>query len=119
MLIPRPKTSSRAKLPPVKALLLFAGTEEELANVTEIIIDFPGGGFVAMGPECHEERLRTWAKRTHKPVLSIDYGKAPEYPYPWAIEEGIDAYRTTMESHGQNLGIKSGRLSAVLTGDSA
>lgn len=41
-------------------------------------MDFPGGGFVAMGPECHEERLRVWAKRTGKPVLSVNYGKAPE-----------------------------------------
>lgn len=43
-----------------------------------MVVDFPGGGFIAMGPECHEERLRLWAKRTRKPVLSVDYGKAPE-----------------------------------------
>lgn len=76
--IPRPKTSSRAKLPPVKAMLFFDGSEEELTKATELVLDFPGGGFTSMGPECHEERLRVWAKRTHKPILSIDYGKAPE-----------------------------------------
>ena len=31
-----------------------------------------------MTPEHHEERLRMWAIRTGKPVLSVDYGKAPE-----------------------------------------
>ncbi|WOO81092.1 Hormone-sensitive lipase [Vanrija pseudolonga] len=117
--VPRVKESSRSHLPPIKAMLFFAGTEKELEKATELIIDFPGGGFIAMGPECHEERLRTWAKRTGKPVLSIDYGKAPEYPYPWAIEEGFDAYRVIMETKGAILGIKSGRLSTVLTGDSA
>ena len=40
-------------------------------------------------------------------------------PYPWAIEEGFDAYRTLMESAGRVIGIKSGKLGIVLTGDSA
>jgi acetyl esterase/lipase len=42
------------------------------------VLDFPGGGFVAMSPEHHDDRLRAWATRTGRPVLSIDYGKAPE-----------------------------------------
>ncbi|WWC69585.1 uncharacterized protein I206_103528 [Kwoniella pini CBS 10737] len=117
--IPRPPTSSRANLPSVKAMLFFDGTDAELAKATEMVIDYPGGGFVAMGPECHEERLRAWAKRTGKPVLGVDYGKAPEYPYPWAIEEGFDAYRTLMETKGRIIGIESGKLGIVLTGDSA
>ncbi|WVR05070.1 hypothetical protein IAU60_002082 [Kwoniella sp. DSM 27419] len=117
--IPRPPTSSRASLPPVKAMLFFHGTEAELAKATELVVDYPGGGFIAMGPECHEERLRTWAKTTGKPVIGVDYGKAPEYPYPWAIEEGFDAYRTLMETKGGCIGIQSGKLGIVLTGDSA
>ena len=76
--IARPSTSSRANLPPVNAMFFFDGTASELEKATELIMDFPGGGFVAMGPECHEERLRIWAKRTGKPVLSVNYGKAPE-----------------------------------------
>ena len=31
-----------------------------------------------MTPEHHEERLCAWAEKTGRPVLSIDYGKAPE-----------------------------------------
>lgn len=31
-----------------------------------------------MTPEHHEDRLCMWAVRTGKPILSIDYGKAPE-----------------------------------------
>jgi acetyl esterase/lipase len=114
-------------------MLFFPGDEAALAKATQLVIDYPGGGFIAMGPECHEERLRIWAKRTGKPVLSIDYGKAPECewplacrqtlikpdPYPWAIEEGFDAYRTLQETKGSGIGINSGKLSIVITGDSA
>ena len=111
-------------------MLFFNGTREALAKCTELVVDFPGGGFIAMGPECHEERLRLWAKRTGKPILGVNYGKAPECkspvhfglttdPYPWAIEEGFDAYRTLMETRGRIIGIKSGKLGVVLTGDSA
>jgi len=59
-------------------MLFFSGTADAFAKSTQLVVDFPGGGFVAMGPECHEERLSRWAKRTGKPVLSVDYGKAPE-----------------------------------------
>jgi hypothetical protein len=43
-----------------------------------LILDFPGGGFVAMTPEHHEDRLYSWAVSTGRPVLAVDYGKAPE-----------------------------------------
>ena len=31
-----------------------------------------------MTPEHHEERLCAWAEKTGRPVLSLNYGKAPE-----------------------------------------
>lgn len=76
ILLPRPRSSTYQR--PIAAYLFFAPPEELLSNATDLILDFPGGGFVAMTPEHHEERLRIWAMKTGKPVLSIDYGKAPE-----------------------------------------
>ncbi len=76
LFIPRPKSSSYAR--PTTAYLFFSLPEDQLCNATELILDFPGGGFVAMSPEHHEERLAIWAQVTRRPVLSIDYGKAPE-----------------------------------------
>ena len=76
MLLPRPKSSKYTR--PIAAYLFFKPRETELCHTTDLILDFPGGGFVAMSPEHHEERLRAWAITTGKPVLSIDYGKAPE-----------------------------------------
>lgn len=118
ILLPRPKSSKHTK--PISAMLFFARPAAELATCSELILDFPGGGFIAMGPDCHEERLRRWAKRTGKPVLSVDYGKAPEFPYPWAIEEGYDVYRLLCETKGAVIGMQSGECpSIILTGDSA
>ena len=77
--MPRPLTSMYDR--PITVHVYFAGPVVELHNCTDLIVDFPGGGFVAMTPEHHEERLRTWALRTGKPVLAVDYGKAPECDY--------------------------------------
>lgn len=74
--LPRPSASTYTR--PITAYLFFAPPAEQLSCATDLILDFPGGGFVAMNPEHHEERLRLWATHTGRPVLSIDYGKAPE-----------------------------------------
>lgn len=63
---------------PISCTLFYAHSMRELAWASEVVYDLPGGGFVSMGPEHHEERLRHWAIRTGRPVISLDYGKAPE-----------------------------------------
>lgn len=76
ILLARPKDSTQRR--PITTWLFFVPPADQLAQATDLILDFPGGGFVSMNPEHHEERLRMWAVRTGKPVLSVDYGKAPE-----------------------------------------
>lgn len=86
LLIPRP-AGPRAHLPPIKIVLFFDGPPASLSAASEVILDFPGGGFICMGPGCHEERLRYWARRFgrgrkegtgRRIVVSVDYGKSPE-----------------------------------------
>ncbi|KIM69024.1 hypothetical protein SCLCIDRAFT_103917 [Scleroderma citrinum Foug A] len=117
ILLPRPLTSMYDR--PITVHVYFAGPVVELHNCTDLIVDFPGGGFVAMTPEHHEERLRTWALRTGKPVLAVDYGKAPEYPYPFAMDECFDLYRLLAESNGRCIGMSGKQFNIVLSGDSA
>lgn len=117
ILLPRPAQSHSRK--PVKAWLFFARPEHELENTTDLILDIPGGGFVSLGPRHHEERLRRWALVSGRPVLSIDYGKAPEYPYPCAIEECFDVYQLLAESRGAAIGMSGKVLNIIMTGDSA
>ena len=94
-----------------------------------------------MTPEHHEDRLRRWAVRTGRPVLSVEYGKAPECesprficaslsvihsfgstdPYPFAIDECFDTYRVLVESAGEIIGMSGlhSKFSVIFSGDSA
>lgn len=52
--------------------------------------------------------------------MSIDYGKSPEYPYPWALEECFDAYTSINDTHGSVVGLSGKkRLKITVIGDSA
>ncbi|TFK73921.1 alpha/beta-hydrolase [Pluteus cervinus] len=113
----RPSSSHYSR--PISGFLYFAPRPEALSDAAELILDFPGGGFVAMTPEHHEERLRLWAINTRRPIFSIDYGKAPEYPYPFAIDEAFDTYKALMESAGRSIGMSGRPLRVIVTGDSA
>src|SRR5690606_34207038 len=77
-------------------------------------------GFVAMDPRCNDDKLFCWAAKTGLPVLAIDYKKAPESPYPHAINECFDVYATIIQSRGRCLGLSGHRVPrVVITGDSA
>lgn len=116
--IPRPKGSSFTD--PVVAWLYYDGPLSKLRDQHQIVLDVPGGGFVAMSPRHHEDKLLTWAVRLQVPILSIDYRKAPEYPYPYALNESWDTYRTIMESRGRCIGLSGDRRpQIILSGDSA
>ncbi|KAI1194961.1 alpha/beta-hydrolase [Nemania serpens] len=116
--IPRPSTSDYKE--PVSAWLYYDGPISDLEHINKIILDIPGGGFVAMDPRCNDDKLLAWAGKTGLPVLSLDYKKAPEYPYPFALNECFDVYASIIKSKGRCIGM-SGRETPkiVVTGDSA
>ncbi|KAI0305440.1 Alpha/Beta hydrolase protein [Multifurca ochricompacta] len=126
ILLPRPNSSPYTR--PITAYLFYSPRPElqsskdpliALSSEHNLIFDVPGGGFISMGPEHHEERLRSWAVQTGKPVISIEYGKAPEYPYPFAVDEIFDAYRIIVESKGKAIGMAGKDINVILSGDSA
>ncbi|CZT06215.1 hypothetical protein WAI453_006326 [Rhynchosporium graminicola] len=116
--IPRPPHSDYSE--PVKGWLFFDGPLSALKKHTKLVLDVPGGGFVAMDPRTNDDKLFAWAGKTGLPVLSLDYKKAPEFPYPYALNECFDVYSTIMASRGKCLGF-SGEVmpKIVITGDSA
>ncbi|KAJ6439494.1 lipase [Purpureocillium lavendulum] len=116
--IPRPSGSDYRE--PVAAWLYYDGPVADLANHSRVILDIPGGGFVAMDPRCNDDKLFAWASKSGLPILSLDYKKAPEYPYPYGLNECFDVYATIIKTRGRCIGM-SGRETprVIITGDSA
>jgi len=116
--IPRPPQSSYEE--PISAWLYFDGPTSALKNQTKVVLDVPGGGFISMSPRTHDDKLIAWAGKTGLPVLSLNYKKAPEYPYPYALNECYDVYHTLIASRGRCIGM-SGEVvpRIVMSGDSA
>ncbi|KAJ4368903.1 hypothetical protein N0V83_005985 [Neocucurbitaria cava] len=116
--IPRPKGSSYKD--PVIGWLYFNGPLSALKKHDKIVLDVPGGGFVAMDPRNHDDKLMGWAGKTGLPVLSLDYRKAPEHPYPYALNECYDVYHTIIASRGRCMGLSGEEEpKIVVSGDSA
>ena len=116
--IPRPSESSYRE--PLSAWLYFDGPLSALKDHRNVVLDIPGGGFVAMDPRMNDDKLLAWAGRTGLPALSLNYKKAPEYPYPYALNECYDVYNTLIASRGRCIGLSGEHQPrVVITGDSA
>ncbi|KAG0345037.1 hypothetical protein BG004_004015 [Podila humilis] len=104
----------------VTLTIFFKGTEEEYARSEAFIYNTPGGGFVAMNPKCHADYLMAWAGQTGMPIVSIDYKKAPENPFPSGVHECFDVYALIASTRGKCIGMQGlvqPRIAVV--GDSA
>ena len=116
--IPRPANSDYKDA--VVGWLYFDGPLADLERHRKIVLDVPGGGFVAMDPRCNDDKNFAWAAKSGLPILSLDYKKAPEYPYPYALNECFDVYATLIQTRGKCIGM-SGKETPriIMTGDSA
>merc|ERR1712166_113267 len=108
----------------VRALLLYNGPESDLRDESlqasrKLVLSFPGGGFVAMNPEDHEDYLSVWAKELKVPILTVDYRKAPEDPYPAGLNDCWQVYNQLVATGGSSIFGGSSPLEIVLVGDSA
>jgi acetyl esterase/lipase len=116
--IPRPRESAYKE--PVSAWLYFNGPLSALKKMDKIVLDIPGGGFVAMDPRNHDDKLMGWAGKSGLPVLSLDYQKAPEFPYPYALNECYDVYHQIVATRGRCVGLSGEHVpKIVVSGDSA
>ncbi|KAK9239043.1 Alpha/Beta hydrolase protein [Lipomyces kononenkoae] len=104
----------------MKAYLYYDGPRHTFKHHTQVLLNFPGGGFVCMNPRHHDDALCAWAKKLKVPVISLNYGKAPEHPYPYSLDECYDAYVEIVRTKGRCIGL-SGAIDPqiILVGDSA
>ncbi|KAJ5123862.1 Major facilitator superfamily domain general substrate transporter [Penicillium bovifimosum] len=116
--IPRPHQSVHTE--PVNAWLYFDGPLTALKDQCLVVLDVPGGGFVAMSPRNSEDKLLSWAGQLKVPIISIDYKKAPEYAYPYALHECYDVYHSIIATNGRCMGLSGKtRPRIFVTGESA
>eukprot|EP00126_Sphaerothecum_destruens_P003773 Sdes_comp17562_c0_seq1m6803 len=81
-----------------------------------LLLHFHGGGFISQSSQAHESYLKKWASDMGFVILSIDYSLAPEFPFPWAVNECFYAYTWVLANH-LDIGWTGQRICVV--GDSA
>ncbi|KAI9789308.1 MAG: hypothetical protein M1833_002432 [Piccolia ochrophora] len=78
-------------------------------NQYPVVVNFHGGGFT-LGSGTDDAR---WAHavttKTRAVVVSVDYRLAPQYPFPTAVDDGVDAI-LYLASHAAELGIDPSRM---------
>jgi len=68
-----------------------------------VVVYFHGGGWVFGDLETHDYPCRAMANAGRCLVLSVDYGLAPEHPFPEPVEECVTVTRWVVE-HAASLG---------------
>jgi len=81
----------------------------------EIILFFHGGGWVSGDIESYTGVCAALAKETGRRVMSVDYRRAPEYPFPYALEDCYRAARALF----LHITLKGTADQMILMGDSA
>lgn len=80
----------------------------EVASPTTVLY-FHGGGWTVGSIDDYDHYLRRFARATGCTVLSAEYRLAPEHPFPAAVEDAWDVFRT----------VSASEASLAVAGDSA
>ncbi|MFT6605983.1 MAG: acetyl esterase [Halocynthiibacter sp.] len=95
---------------------VFRANGPEARAVQPCLIYMHGGGWMQGSPETHWDitaRIAAWNGQT---VISVDYAKAPDYPFPQGVEQSGEVLIWAHENAAK-LGIDPARIS--VGGDSA
>lgn len=124
--IPTPSSHVGPKL--MQARLLSARRREGMvgyfhpksklaARSEALVIQIHGGGFVALSCNSYQKYLHDWAIDFDVPILRIDYGHAPEAPFPRAVEDVLYIYAWVLRHGRDMLGFTLDKI--ILVGESA
>lgn len=87
-------------------------TKQRNPAKTKVMLYLHGGGYLAGSPLTHRNITSRLSCYANCSTLVIDYRKAPNYPYPAALEDSMQAYNWLLDR-----GYKSENI--VILGDSA
>jgi acetyl esterase len=85
-------------------------------GVQPCLIYMHGGGWMQGSPETHWDITARIADTNRQTVISVDYAKAPEHPFPEAVEQCAAAVRWTF---GRSADLSIDPASIAVGGDSA
>ncbi len=78
-------------------------------NLSPLFIDMHGGGFIMMSADIDEYMNLKFQKKLNIKIISIDYPKAPRYPYPIAIEAVYETIKYYI-LNSEKLGIDTSKI---------
>jgi len=99
---------------PIRALVFTP--ENVTGGPLPMLLFMHGGGFVVWSPETHAKLTKRLAIGSGAIIVSIDYRRAPEHPYPAALDDTIAAFRW-LRANAASLGGDGSRIGVA--GDSA
>ncbi|PYM74122.1 MAG: alpha/beta hydrolase, partial [Candidatus Rokuibacteriota bacterium] len=82
------------------------------AEAGRVVLYLHGGGYVIGSPRSHRHLAAAIAGAAGASALSLDYRRAPEDPFPAAVEDAVACYRWLLEQGASPEHI-------VIAGDSA
>jgi len=77
---------------------------------------FHGGGYIFGQIDQFDGPVSRYVSASGVPMLSVEYRRAPEHPYPTPVEDGYDALRW-LHDHADTLAVDTDRIGVI--GDSA
>jgi acetyl esterase len=81
-----------------------------------LLVYFHGGGFVTCDLDTHDNSCRFLARQSGVRVLAVDYRRAPEHPFPAAVDDAAAAFDDVV-GHAADYGADPARVG--VGGDSA
>ena len=85
-------------------------------EIAPVVVLLHGGGWVLGTLDTHDSLARTLARDTDCAVLSLDYRRAPEHPFPAALHDSLAAI-DELPSRAAEFGVEADRY--AVAGDSA
>ena len=106
-------TAADVRVEPVEAQGVRAEwTSTPGASGSEVILYLHGGGYVWGSIKSHRHLVSELGRAAAMRTLALDYRRAPEFPFPHALEDAVSGYRFLLDT-----GFDPRRI--VIAGDSA
>jgi len=88
----------------------------DVQGMLPVLLYLHGGGWMLGSANTHDRLVRELSVGAHAAVVFVDYDRAPEAPYPVALEQAYAAARW-IQREGAGAGLDAGRV--AVAGDSA